>query len=273
MAPQGCQWPTEDSSLRLLSDPFTFATWNIERGLKLERIEHELATALHADVLVLQEVDRFARRTGFRDIAADLAQATRMHQAFGVEFIELAQGTADRDAIHGNLTLSRAALGHSRTLRFQAQPHDWGKLRLKLPWLQPRSGGRIALVSEIPCSSGRLIVYNAHLESRADENGRLRQVRELLHDLANTYDPAAPVIVSGDLNTKAGSRSPVVSALLNCGFEDVFPPHTAPETTKPGQKRRLDWIFVRGMSVLSAAVHPVKISDHYPVVAQLRFSR
>ena len=263
----------ESEHLRLLPDRFTIATWNVERGMQLERIQHELATALDADILVLQEVDRFTRRTGFRDIPVEIAQATGMQQAFGVEFIELAQGRDDRDALHGNSTMSRASLSHSRTLTFKAQPHDWGRIRLKVPWLQPRSGGRMALVSEVACASGHIAVYNAHLESRTNENGRLQQIEEVLRDIAITYDGSVPVIVAGDLNTKMGHRSAAVSALLNCGFQDVFCPGRAPETTKPNRKRRLDWIFVRGLSVVRAAVHPVRISDHYPVVAQLQLNQ
>src|SRR5688572_20339646 len=48
-------------------------TWNIERGVRFLAIVSTLKR-LEADVILLQEVDRFADRSGNRDVASDLAQ-------------------------------------------------------------------------------------------------------------------------------------------------------------------------------------------------------
>src|SRR6185369_67759 len=96
------------------------------------------------------EVDWGLKRTGYRNVVKDLATATRMNYAYGVEFVEvdpLTLGTetlegetsADREAmvkntavdksrtlgLHGNAILSRFPLSNVRILRFKNQGHDW----------------------------------------------------------------------------------------------------------------------------------------------------
>src|SRR5262245_10815720 len=85
--------------------PLRVATWNIEQGLAYEEILASLRT-LDADLLLLQEVDRFARRTGYRDVARDLAHALDMNWVSGGEFQEIGQGSGDRAAITGQAILS-----------------------------------------------------------------------------------------------------------------------------------------------------------------------
>lgn len=93
------------------------ATWNIERGLSYDQIKMALASPEEfraavpvlekassrqklladsqleslrdADILVLNEVDLGMKRTGYRDVAADLAAALHMNYAYGVEFVEV----------------------------------------------------------------------------------------------------------------------------------------------------------------------------------------
>ncbi len=253
----------------VLPNPFTVATWNIERGKQLASLLPFLKTGLRADVLLLQEVDRFTRRTCFRDVAAELAAYTRMQHVFGVEFLELAQGHDDVPAVHGNMTLSRSQIDNARILRFRSQPHDWGRIRLPIPWLQPREGGRMAVVAEVECQDRKVVFYNTHLESRASDMRRADQMAEILADISDHYPSTTPVIVAGDLNTKEGTFSPVVKALVDAGFNDVFKPESAPVATKPHGPCRLDWIFVRELAVLSASMPIVSLSDHYPIVAHL----
>ena len=92
-------------------------SWNIARGRRLDEIAEFLAGA-NADLILLQEVDKHARRTAYRNIAEFLAQKLRLFYAFGIEFHELAQGSRDAPAHHGQATLSRWPLCDSRVLRF-----------------------------------------------------------------------------------------------------------------------------------------------------------
>jgi hypothetical protein len=57
--------------------PLVIVTWNIERGMQDDAILQTLRR-LDADILLLQEVDRFCKRTGYRDVARDLAAALDM---------------------------------------------------------------------------------------------------------------------------------------------------------------------------------------------------
>lgn len=153
------------------------AEWNIERGLNFEEISAafgdetkfaamldgerfpfdsderreilEQAAALRAaDVIILNEVDLGMKRTGYRNIAADLAGKLKMNYAFGVEFVELspvylsgrteAETAPEKELVkiikvdparykglHGIAILSRFPLENVRLVPFKNQPYDW----------------------------------------------------------------------------------------------------------------------------------------------------
>jgi hypothetical protein len=91
--------------------------WNIERGLNFELIrsaltdtgefhrlqrnqsqnpdvrktvvQAQLMALQNVDVMILNEVDLGMKRTGYRDVARDLAAALQMNYAYGVEFVEV----------------------------------------------------------------------------------------------------------------------------------------------------------------------------------------
>lgn len=89
--------------------------WNIGRGLNLEEIRAaltgsaelevvgrgerkpgekevvaaQLAALRDVDVLVLNEADLGMKRTGYKDVARELAGALQMNDAYGVEFVEV----------------------------------------------------------------------------------------------------------------------------------------------------------------------------------------
>ncbi|MCX7603204.1 MAG: hypothetical protein N2036_03930, partial [Bryobacteraceae bacterium] len=129
------------ASVRILS-------WNIERGIRLEEIRRFLDQR-QADLILLQEADWEARRSGGHRIAAELGAALGLEWAFAPEFLELGQRIGGRDAWHGQATLSRLPIREARLFRFRAQSASWRPR----PWLpawsifQPREGGRIALVT------------------------------------------------------------------------------------------------------------------------------
>jgi endonuclease/exonuclease/phosphatase family metal-dependent hydrolase len=103
--------------------PFLRATtWNIERGIEFEGIrtaltepdnfrkfidekkdpkslplssetlatvKNQLATLQQSDLFILNEVDNGVTRTGYRDVARELAAALKMNYAYAVEFLEI----------------------------------------------------------------------------------------------------------------------------------------------------------------------------------------
>lgn len=56
---------------------------------QLRKIRDELRVVGSADVIVLDEVDDGVKRTSYRNVARDLAQALGMNYVYGVEFVEL----------------------------------------------------------------------------------------------------------------------------------------------------------------------------------------
>jgi endonuclease/exonuclease/phosphatase family metal-dependent hydrolase len=84
------EWP---ESIQVVS-------WNINRGFELNSVVEFLAGSA-ADVILLQEADVKACRTGRHHIPRLIARALRMNYVFGREFEELAQGLPNSPAVHG----------------------------------------------------------------------------------------------------------------------------------------------------------------------------
>jgi len=258
-------WPP--SSLRIVD-------WNIDRGLQLPGIIDFLASA-NADVLILQEADLNARRTHRLNIAEEIARKLQMNYVFGREFEELVQGTKESPAYHGQATLTKWPILKPRLIRFSRQSNFW-QPRWFLPRMDPfqeRLGGRIALVTEINIAGSRLVTYNLHLESRANDALRVSQAEEVLSDAAQER-PECPVIIAGDFNLDA-SRDAAVFA--RAGFQDAV---AAQAPTTPSRHlfesgHRIDWAFVRGpVRAGSGQVHGrVTASDHYPISFTLTASK
>src|SRR4051794_18547888 len=159
--------------------------WNIDRGLHLREITDFLASQ-QADLLTLQEVDLNAKRTHFCNVAEELARKLQMNYVFGREFEELTQRSRTSPAYHGQATLSRWRLKNTRLIRFRCQSGFW-RPRWFLPRTAPfqeRLGGRITLATEVDVMGRVFNVYNAHLESRGDDNLRFSQLKEALDDAA-----------------------------------------------------------------------------------------
>jgi endonuclease/exonuclease/phosphatase family metal-dependent hydrolase len=101
-----------------------------------------------ADIIVLNEVDLGMKRSGYRNVAEELAELLGMNYAFGVQFVELSPiyvgnrlqpaDDAERELIevfrvdperykglHGIAILSRFPLENVRLIPFKHQPYDW----------------------------------------------------------------------------------------------------------------------------------------------------
>ncbi len=253
-------------------DSIRIVNWNINRGLRLQKVIEFLASA-KADVFLLQESDLNARRTHHLNVAKEIAQKLRMNYVFGREFQELTQGSRASPAYHGQATLSRWPLSNSRILRFQKQSNFW-RPRWFLPEVEPfqeRIGGRLALVCETTIAGKRLVTYNLHLESKGDDALRYSQIEETMED-ARRYDISTPIVLAGDLNLDV-SREPASTAIGRAEFLDAFANQHVPTT--PGSflehGRTIDWVFTRGpIRVGQAQVHrSVSASDHYPQSVKL----
>ena len=259
--------PQQKDQIRVIS-------WNVARGSRLAEIIAFLRGS-KADLICLQETDRNARRTGCRNIAAEIASELRMNYAFGIEFEELAEGSNGSPAHHGQATLSRFPLTDCRILRFRNQsrfwhPHWWVP---RLAKLQRRLGGRMALLSHVRIGERALAVYNLHLESRSD-NVRRAQFSEVLED-AGRYSCDTPIVLAGDFNfdlTECSASSAIAAMRFNNPLA-----HEHQRTTPSshiGRTSAIDWILIKGqLCSVAARVHSsVSASDHYPLSVTLRLS-
>jgi endonuclease/exonuclease/phosphatase family metal-dependent hydrolase len=257
---QWLSWPR--SSFRVLD-------WNIDRGLKLSAIIDFLGDA-QADICILQEVDINAHRTHHVNVAQEIARKLRLNYVFGREFVELTQGTKANPAYHGQSTLSRWKISNPRVIRFQRQSDFWKPrwFKPKLRTFQERLGGRIALAAEINIAGVSILTYNLHLESRANDDLRLAQLDEVLHD-ASVYGSVTPLILAGDLNLNAAKTGPAekLSAAGFCGAAPSDRLATTPARRVLEAGRHIDWAFVRGpMQPAKGRIHAeIRASDHYPI--------
>jgi endonuclease/exonuclease/phosphatase family metal-dependent hydrolase len=250
-------------------------TWNINRGLQLQRIIVFLESA-RPDLILLQESDLNARRTHHLNIAKEISRKLEMNYVFAREFQELTQGSRTSPAYHGQATLSRWPLSNSRIIRFQKQSNFW-RPHWFLPEIAPfqeRLGGRLALINEVNIAGKMIVAYNLHLESKGDDRLRCSQLDEALDD-AGRYTGNTPILLAGDFNLDA-SKGPAEAAISRAQFQNAFANHYVPTT--PGSflehGRTIDWIFTRGPIKTSQPqiYSSVSASDHYPLSITLAFS-
>jgi endonuclease/exonuclease/phosphatase family metal-dependent hydrolase len=262
-APQG-SFSDQPRAIRIVN-------WNIARGSRFDEIADFLANS-NADLMILQEVDKHARRTSYRNIAEQLAQKLRLNYAFGVEFQELSQASRNAAAYHGQATLSRWPITDCRVLRFRNQSSFWRPKRW-IPTLAPfqrRLGGRIALVTHTRIGKRTLVIYNLHLESRNGDDLRRSQLAEALKDTLQY--PDRPVIVAGDFNFDLNEQH-AACLVREMQFDNPFG-HLQLRTAEspwPGYGTKIDWILARGpLKPISPQVHSsVSASDHYPLSLNL----
>jgi endonuclease/exonuclease/phosphatase family metal-dependent hydrolase len=235
-------------------------TWNIERGKEYEKILSVLRS-LDPDVVLIQEADRSCRRTGYRDVARDLAHALGMNWVSAGEFQEIGEARGNEPALHGQATLSKFPIEQAQVLRFKAQ----ARWRWSINPIQPRRGGRIALKTR----SGGVLLYNTHFESGDDERLRHKQVAEVLEDQSRETG-GMPVVIGGDFNNASILQSSLLGSVTAASFADALGEAHRRGPTSAGQRHPIDWIFVRNLSPIHGRIVDAgAASDHFPLIAVL----
>jgi endonuclease/exonuclease/phosphatase family metal-dependent hydrolase len=251
--------PAAVASPAVLPERLAVVSWNIERGVRFAGVLDTLKK-LDADVLLLQEVDRYCDRSGGRDVAANLAAALGMNWIFAGEFQEIGEGTKGRGALHGQAILSRYPITDAGILVFTEQ----ARLRWRLSPVQPRRGGRMALRAR----TGGMLVYSAHLESGGNDTLRGRQLDEMVRDEQREARSDERVVLAGDFNNPPVAQSSMFRAIRSARFIDSH--GSTPHVTSIGRSYPIDWIFVRNLAFLESHVYMVSgVSDHFPVVASV----
>ena len=236
--------------------PLRIVTWNIERGVRLQKIVTTLK-ALEPDIVLLQEVDRYCNRSGNLDVARELGRRLEMNWVSAGEFQEIGEAKGTTPAMTGQAILSRDAITDASVIVFTDQSFLW-----RLSPLQPRRGGRIALRAR----TAGLLVYSLHLESVGDDEQRSSQLNDVLSD--QSWQRAEDVVIAGDFNNARGYRSSMFGGFGSAGFVDAL--GSAPRRTAVNLGRPIDWLFAKGARHSSGRVERVEnASDHYPLIATI----
>jgi len=282
------------------------ATYNIQysRGrderFDLPRVAASLAGA---DIVGLQEVDRFWRRTGMQDQAEAIAQHFPGYVWTFAGGYDVAAHLPDparasaaergRRRQHGNMVLSRWPILSCRTLRLpRGTPPVW-------------SQDRVVIEAIVDAPGGALRVYVTHLchisaQTRLPQVGHIISLLGTLPNEGATWggvhpegdfwtdgEPAPPfpgdMVLMGDLNFTPDSNE--YQALLSAGLglrdawqvlgRDPLDPahHTIRSLRPPHELKRIDHIIVS--EGLAPAVRRGWVdqdaagSDHYPVWLEL----
>jgi endonuclease/exonuclease/phosphatase family metal-dependent hydrolase len=249
------------------------ATFNILHGRTVgdgvhpERLQ-ECVRRLDPDVLALQEVDCDQPRSSLADLTAVAAGAMG---AVAHRFVAAISGTpgATWMAATGREQPGTAAYGIALLSRFPVA--SWQVVRLpRIPFRFPMylpGPNRVMIVDEEPRAAviarlhtplGDLTVANTHLSFVPGWNRR--QLRRLVHDLRGFPGPR---LLIGDLNMTPATAHRW-SGMRPLAVADTFPAD-APD-------RQLDHILTDDPRLRSAATaaEPMPISDHRPLLAELR---
>ena len=230
-------------------------TYNIHHGagldgvIDLQRIARVIM-AEEPDLVALQEVDRFVRRTEQQDQAQILAELTGMHMAFG--FAINYQG-----GDFGNVILSRYPLEEVKHHQLPGEP---GEDRVLME----------GLVTVPGVDDGVPVVFLAtHLDTFREP--RTASIPLILDVLPPSNDTL--YILAGDLNDFQGS--PVMDSLSNRLVAAAPPSLFTFPANKPD--RQIDHIMYTPTDSWSVkdvyVVDEPVASDHAPLVARLVFDQ
>lgn len=240
----------------------TILSYNIHRAIGVDRrfrLERIVRVLEHhaADIVLLQEVDEGAPRSGEIDLARHLAAAA------GYPHFAVGHNVSLRRGRYGNATLSRYPIVRERNI-------DLTIGRRK------RRGCQRTRIQIGPVAQRSLEVFNLHLGLSAGE--RHRQVRLLSHAPEFTACGASqPCVVGGDFNDwRSLLHGVFVDALgFRCatqvGDSGGRSLRTYPSFSPSGS---LDRIYYRGplhlVDARTSRLAVVRVaSDHLPVVAEL----
>ena len=217
------------------------ATWNIrharpQHGFASNRRLAAGARALDVDVLAVQEVERRVIRSWFADQPALIARAAGATAR--------AYAPARSLAVIGSDGVALCVRGEIRRHEVLSLPHEEG---------QPR----VALLAEL----ADVTVVTTHLQN--EEHEARRQLGALLDTLASV---SGPCVLMGDLNLRPSDITAMVTA---AGFSLAGGGPTEPAWAPIQQ---IDHIAVRGFTVEHVMVGEAPVSDHRPLIAELRFS-
>ncbi|MBC9734679.1 endonuclease/exonuclease/phosphatase family protein [Nocardioides marmotae] len=235
-------------------DGLVVLSFNIHGGLgaggqNLERIAQEIE-AWDADVVLLQEVDRFRARSGFVDQPTWLGTRLGMNAVYGRNVVRLPERRGAPRAEYGTALLSRLPVRRweNRMLPRQRGQEQRGLLRATLDL------------------AGRpLDVYNTHLQHTRGTI-RIAQLKAARRIVARRSGPGTPFVLGGDLN--ATPDSPALGVTRSFALDPWPVVGEGEGLTVPARvpRRRIDYVL-HSPHLLPTSAQALRsaISDHRAV--------
>ncbi|MCC6263327.1 MAG: endonuclease/exonuclease/phosphatase family protein [Bryobacterales bacterium] len=229
-------------------------------GLNLERIADVIRSA-RADIVGLQEVDRFWVRSGGVDQPRALAQLLAMSVCFGPNLQLPNEEGAGGPREYGTAILSRFPLRDCRNEH--------------LPRVADANEQRGLLSADVETPRGTVRVMVTHLSVVAAD--RVPQTEELAKAAAASR---IPTVLMGDLNTRpdAASLRPLLARAKDlwtlAGHGDGLTSAAHPQRPP---RSRIDYILAtsgitaNGIEVVVNGVTRMA-SDHYPILARIQLT-
>ena len=241
--------------------------WNIAATRRATDVARALKKT-NADLIALQEVDRFVPRSGNRDIATEIAEELGYQMVFGRALTFGQSRPHATRSEYGLCILSKKTISQHDI--FSLSPPIVPR-SLSSPLTDATSERRILLRAAVVCDGLSISVYNTHLayslrSNHPTRNSQMRKLGKVVND-----DNSPHLIFCGDLNETPNwvmrlglwQRARLTPARLPKGTYPAIPP--------PSGRRSIDYIAHRGLVVMSAdVVAHSALSDHCLLVADLR---
>lgn len=237
------------------------ATYNIHKGVRgfgpKKRAEHDnLALAIEAfdaDLIFLEEVRKLYNR---KEMPSHLHIKESQSEILAPEGYTSCYITNafNKTGQHGNALLSR-----------------WPVLDIKREDISnSKLEQRGLLYTKVRIEDRFLHCIVAHLS--LGQNSRNWQIKRLFDFIEREVPMGEPILIAGDFNDW---NNKLAAQMLEAGFETFDTPH-APTFPSFSPILRLDRIYVRGLSPLSAHVPKGKIwsrmSDHLPLIGEFKWT-
>jgi len=216
-----------------------FITFNIRHALGLdEQIDLKRVISViadsYADVVALQEVDRYMSRSGNIDQAAEIARELQMEWRYAAS---LRHGRSE----YGNAILSRYPIEEDEVIFFPGEKERRSLLNVKLR-----------------TDKGTMWALTTHLG--VTERDRARQMPMLMTQLAKVKSKA---ILMGDFNME--SNHPLMQRIVGLGWKEL---EQGCATVIGGGT--IDHLFIQGIECgYKVYTIPTEASDHNPVMVEI----
>jgi endonuclease/exonuclease/phosphatase family metal-dependent hydrolase len=193
-----------------------------------------------ADIAIITEMEGVSRRTHHKDYMKMILESTQLKNSAYYPVNRWPFDLGNR----GNAIATRAEIIDSKNVRLHTTIEK-----------------RYLSIARVMIKKQAITILTAHLSlGRKDRSRQFKQIVEVINSINE------PIIFAGDLNTQDDKE---LSALNNTRLKRIETTNTFP-SWKP--KRRIDYIYYSPEFELleSYVLDKIKVSDHLPVIAELR---